>query len=190
MRAWARLPRRVLVQLGDVRLGGRLADIEVLGDAGDAHAVRQQLQHLAFAGDSCGPVGASRRFIASARSDAVKAVGAEAACRAAATTSSEGAFLGTNALAPASRAPNSCSSPAYMVRTTMPTDGIAERSLRSRRGHFRRQSQIHDDHVRPGVVGLSECLGDRTRLSHDPELRVTLKSVPQTLPDQLMVIDE
>ena len=48
------------------------------------------------------------------------ALGAEAACRAAATTSSAGAVFGTNALAPASRAPKSWSSPAYMVSTTMP----------------------------------------------------------------------
>src|SRR2546421_7965468 len=81
-------------------------------------------------GDSCGPVGASRRFIASARSAAVNAEGALAACRAAATTSSAGAVFGTNALAPASRAPKSWSSPAYMVSTTMPIVLLVLRSAR------------------------------------------------------------
>src|SRR6185369_5552436 len=81
-------------------------------------------------GDSCGPAGASRRFIASARSAAVKADGDEAACRAAATTSSAGAVLGTNADAPASSAPKSWSSPAYMVSTTMPTCGLDLRRAR------------------------------------------------------------
>ncbi|MDQ1675211.1 MAG: hypothetical protein QOC93_355 [Actinomycetota bacterium] len=66
--------------------------------------------------------------MASARSEAVNALGEEAACRAAATTSSDGAFFGTNALAPASSAPNSWSSPAYIVSTTMPTSGIVARS--------------------------------------------------------------
>src|SRR3954452_20380320 len=79
-------------------------------------------------GESCGPEGASRRFIASARSAAVNALGAEAACRAAATTSSAGAVLGTKALAPASSAPNNWSSPAYMVSTTMPMLALFFRS--------------------------------------------------------------
>src|SRR5204863_256071 len=67
---------------------------------------------------------------ASARSPAVNADGADAACRAAATTSSAGAVLGTKALAPASRAPKSWSSPAYMVRNTMPIVVLVLRSAR------------------------------------------------------------
>ncbi len=60
----------------------------------------------------------------------MKALGEEAACRAAATTSSAGAVFGTNALAPASSAPKSWSSPAYMVSTTMPIDTLDLRSAR------------------------------------------------------------
>src|SRR3954453_23884417 len=58
--------------------------------------------------------------MALARSVAVKLVGEEAACLAAATTSSAGASFATNAEAPASSAANSCSSPAYIVSTTIP----------------------------------------------------------------------
>ena len=60
----------------------------------------------------------------------MNALGEEAACRAAATTSSAGAVFGTKALAPASRAPKSWSSPAYMVSTTMPIDALDLRSAR------------------------------------------------------------
>ena len=45
--------------------------------------------------------------------------GDTSACRAAATTSSDGASLATKADAPASSAANSCSSPAYIVSTTI-----------------------------------------------------------------------
>src|SRR3954451_442472 len=69
---------------------------------------------------SCGPAGVIRRRIAPARSAAVKDRGETMAWRAAATTSSAGASLATKADAPASRAANSCSSPAYMVSTTIP----------------------------------------------------------------------
>src|SRR3954447_9450022 len=81
-------------------------------------------------GESWGPVGVIRRRMAFARSVAVKLVGEEAACLAAATTSSAGASFATKADAPASSAPNSCSSPAYIVSTTMPASGSALRICR------------------------------------------------------------
>src|SRR5215210_4689017 len=80
-------------------------------------------------GLSCGPVGLSLRCIAPARSFAVNARGETAACRAAAITSSAGASFGTKADAPASRAPNSWSSPAYIVRTTIPIVGLLARTV-------------------------------------------------------------
>src|SRR6478735_377113 len=82
--------------------------------------------------DSCGPLGVSLRRIASARSAAVKDLGETLACRAAAMTSSDGESLATNAEAPASRAPKSCSSPAYIVSTTMPMSALTVRSWRTR----------------------------------------------------------
>src|SRR5918911_1044904 len=101
-------------------------------------------------GESLGPVGACmRRCIASARSRAVKARGLAAACRAAATTSSAGAALPTNAAAPESRAAKSLSSPAYIVRTTMPRWGSGPRGCRP-----------HDLEVARAVEGPAQAFTD------------------------------
>ena len=59
--------------------------------------------------------------MASASPVQVKVSGATLACRAAPITVEVGASLPTKPEAPASIAAKSCSSPAYMVRTTRPT---------------------------------------------------------------------
>ena len=130
--------------------------------------------------------------MALARSGAVNERGETAACRAAATTSSLGASFGTNAEAPASRAANRCSSPAYMVSTTRPMSGRWPRSgLDDVEAAAVGQPDVADDDV--GLeLGRRDAWPRRTDepSADDREVRVAVECAAQTLTNQVVVIDE
>ena len=123
----------LLVDLGDVRLRGGLAD-EQLSARWQRHPGRRRA--------GAGPLSPAARAVAQVvtsggasrrpGSAAVNDRGETSAWRAAATTSSAGASFATKAEAPASSAANSCSSPAYIVSTTIPTSGSPARNARTR----------------------------------------------------------
>ena len=52
------------------------------------------------------------------------------------------------------------------------------------------QPQVHDDDVGLEVAGLADGLGGGRRLADHLELAVALERVPQTLADQVVVVDE
>ena len=122
----------------------------------------------------------------------MNARGDTAACRAAAITSSAGASLGTNAEAPASRAPKSCSSPAYMVSTTMPeSSALPSRTAADEvEAAAVGQPDVDDDDVGRELRSASQRLGDGAGLADDGRSRAALEGPPQTLADQLVVVDQ
>ena len=184
----------LLVELGDVGLGGRLADVELLARSRRPRGRRRAGRAPpSRAGDSCGPVGVSRRFIASARSLAVNARGETAACRAAATHVVGWGVL--RARTP-TRRPRARRTAARRRRTS------SARRCRGRRVGLRApcgrvepaavgQPDVDHDHVGGSVpASLRNASATRAGLADHLEVAGALEGAPQPLPDQLVVVDE
>ena len=110
----------------------------------------------------------------------MKACGDDAACRAAASTSSVGALLATKAEACASSAANRCSSSSYIVSTTMPRPGS---SARSRRAASRPlpsgQVDVEDDDVGLEAHRGGDAAAQVAGLVDDLEVAVPLEGAAQ-----------
>ena len=114
--AWARFwAPELLVDPGDVRLHRRLAHVELLADRGGVRAVGQEQEHVVLAGGQPGRLRAHPAHHGAGQAGAEERPRGHAACRAARTTSVDGASLPTKAEAPASIAAKIWSSPECMV---------------------------------------------------------------------------
>ena len=117
--------------------------------------------------------------------------GETAACRAALTTSVDGASLPTKPEAPACMAAKIWSSPECMVSTTRPVvlSDLADRPDDVEPGAVR-ELEVGDDHVGLELVVLRERLDDRAGRADDVMSASRSKTPAEPAADQLVVVDE
>ena len=190
--AWARLlAPELLVDAGDVRLGRRLAQVELLADRGGAQAVGQQQQHLVLAVGEPGGLGGSP-----AHHRADQAGADERAGRDGGVPGRPDHLGGRGVLADEGGGAGLHGGEDLVVagvhrdhHQSGRVADLADRADDVESGAVL-ELQVGDDHVGSELVVLLERLGHRAGRADDLMSVLAVEDARQPLADQLVVVDE